>query len=460
MSSPAPNTTVTCMACRLVLTGAAARGSHYRSDLHRVNLQRKVAGVAALSAEDYAARAAAVEAETTAEAGRRAPRFCAVCSKKFSSESALANHVNSRRHRDAVRVRAPHMSAEDAAVGVTERPEGFQVSSIESEMDTESEDGSEAEMERRIAEAVPFGKTECVFDGRDCGSVEKNLKAMREFGFFLPFEESLEDVDGLLEYFGQKVGIGYACLECDRPFASIIAAQRHMVDAQHCRMTSDEEVWFEEYAQFYAFGDGDVGDDGWEEVGDDEAAALDVRMKEETESSRVVATADAEASSKIGATEKSYDAPEEAVEMVLGNKTVGHRSFQRYYKQNLQSSDTRDAVVINKRANELRVMGWHGKKMPDTVMKAKRMQAFKHSKRNLEVGMKNYYTRKAPMKVAFSVLNSGYVGFEFTVLVFASLTISARTDYYFLHCFLFFSFFFHRGRSYFISVALIVVHAE
>lgn len=398
------------MACRMVLVGGEARSSHYRTEFHRVNLQRKVAGVPPLTEADYALRVEVAREQAEALAGQRAPRFCAVCSKKFSSEKALANHVASRRHRDAARARAPHMSLEAAAIGpITPAPLGAVLSPADSDVELEEEDAlfeEEMDMEKRIAEAVPFSATECVFDGLVSDSVDANVKHMEGFGFFLPFVESCTDRSGLLEYLGQKVGIGYACVECDRAFVSVAAVQRHMVDKQHCRMTSDEDVWFEEFSQFYAFEADDGNDDGWEEVEGDEAIAAEEAMQTEDETNMKVATVDRGSGSMQ---QRQYEeTQEEEVEMVLGNKVIGHRSLQRYYRQRMHAADSREAVVINKLAGEFRVMGWQGKKMPDAMLKTKRMTAFRHSKKNLEVGMKNYYTRKAPLRVKFSALNSGY----------------------------------------------------
>lgn len=411
MAAVAPRgSSVTCMACRMVLEGGEARSAHYRTDFHRVNLQRKVAGVPPLAAADYALRAEAARAQEAAAAGSRGPRFCAVCSKKFSSDKALANHVASRRHRDAARARAPHMSLEAAALGpITPAPPGAVLSPADSDVELEEEDAAfeeEMDMDQRIAEAVPYSATECVFDGRVSDSVQENLKHMESFGFFLPFAESCTDLTGLLEYLGQKVGIGYACVECDRAFTSVAAVQRHMVDKRHCRMTSDEDVWFEEYSPFYAFEDEAGHDDEWEEVEGDEAIAAEEAMKAENNANMQLATVESES----GPTrQREYEqTQEEEVEMVLGNKVIGHRSLQRYYRQRVHGADSREAVVINKLAGELRVMGWQGKKIPDAELKTKRMTAFRRNKKNMELGMKNYYTRKAPLRVKFSALNSGY----------------------------------------------------
>lgn len=419
---------VTCMACRVDLVGVESRHRHYRSEFHRVNLQRKVANLTPLTETDFEERNEAVQREEAAVARRRGPRFCAICSKKFSSERALDNHIASRRHRDAVRARAPYMGCEAAAHGpladpaTDRRPSGEP--SLLSPVDSESEidNGTdiasdnmafdvEIDIERRIAEASPFAANECVFDGFVAESVDANLSHMRSFGFFLPFREFLVDLTGLLEYIGQKVGIGYACLECDRPFTSVAAVQQHMVAKQHCRLTSNEQVWLEEFSPFYTFdvcsNAGAGEDDDWEELVGDDAVQAELAMVAEqrnTELRRGVAP------DFTDAVDMDDGSTMEEVALVLGgNKVIGHRSLWKYYRQRIRAPDSRDAVVIGKAEGNLRIMGWkNGKACQDPELRGARMQAFQQNKRRLEVGMKNYYTRKAPLKVPFGTLNSGY----------------------------------------------------
>jgi pre-60S factor REI1 len=401
---------VTCMACRVRLVSGESRREHYRSDMHRVNLQRKVAGMAPLTADDFVRRLEALRAEEDLQNARRQPRFCEVCSKKFSSERALANHVASRRHRDAVRAR-PDLAETPQIAEAMLSP----VDSDEEEGEDNVEDGlsleEELEIDRRIAEAIPFAATECVFDGLVCETVEENLTHMaKKYGFFVPYIEHLADSKALLEYIGQKVGIGYACVECDRAFTSVAAVQRHMIDKQHARMTSDEDVWIEEYAQFYDFDvDGNAGSiggaggdetDGWEEVDGPEAEetlkAMDAQLVSQDEKA------------KDKPSSKYEETQEEEVAMVIGTKVVGHRSLKRYYQQRGRFEDSRDAIVINKVANEYRMLGWKAQKMPDAKLRAVRMAAFRQNKRSLEVGLRNYYTRKAPLRTPMAVFNSGY----------------------------------------------------
>jgi pre-60S factor REI1 len=35
---------------------------------------------------------------------------------------------------------------------------------------------------------------------------------LKQHGFFIPFVENLVDLEGLLTYLGEKIGIGHVCL--------------------------------------------------------------------------------------------------------------------------------------------------------------------------------------------------------------------------------------------------------
>lgn len=361
---------VNCTACRLRVVGSAARHEHYRSDLHRVNLKRKVGGLGPLTAEEFGVRVSALQQSSDQNEGARGRRewFCACCSKRFSSQKALENHNRSRRHLDRLRRVSPDDMSELSTSGTVD---------MERE-EVEDDEAVELELERRIKEGRMFSSVECVFDGSVHGSAEENLEYMaREFGFFLPYVEEVVDVEGLLRYLGQKVGIGFACVACDRGFGSVTAAQRHMVDKSHCRMT-EGAGWEEEYGEFYRF-----EDDGWEEVGteDGEGNGVDAGAEE------------------VG----------DEVEMVVAGKVLGHRSLKRYYRQAAGSSvDSRAAVVANRVMKEYRLLGWEGRKVDDGVKRGQWRAARREKKFALTVGNKNYYTRKATFKQRMAVFNSGY----------------------------------------------------
>lgn len=89
--------TYTCNTCRAVLEDAEAQRVHYKTDWHRYNLRRKVAGMAPVSLEGFQERVRAQRALAEPES-KGAATYCTVCSKKFASFKAYENHLRSRRH--------------------------------------------------------------------------------------------------------------------------------------------------------------------------------------------------------------------------------------------------------------------------------------------------------------------------------------------------------------------------
>lgn len=387
---------VTCTACRRRLVGSDSRREHYRSDLHRVNLKRKVGGLGPLSSEEFAARLAALQTEQEVTQRQREAKFCGVCSKKFASEKALDNHNKSRRHLERVRSLAESgHDVEVSTIGGTDDEDMPVDTGLPGETEAvEDDEAVAAELARRIAESRGLAPTECVFDGSVHASVEENLSYMaKSFGFFVPYVEQLRNPEGLLEYLGQKVGIGYACIECDRGFGDVKATQKHMRDKSHCRMTSEQDDWMEEYDEFYDFADEEEGDDdeGWEEVNGDEAALVDMEQSGE------VVDGGAE------------DVLTEDIEMAVNGKVVGHRSLRRYYRQSAGGAvDSRAAVVANRVVKEYRLLGWEGKKKDPILVRSQRREARRDLRFQLVVGGQNYYTRKARFKQSMAVFNSGY----------------------------------------------------
>src|SRR3989344_5624346 len=110
---------------------------------------------------------------------------------------------------------------------------------------------TEEEMiEQRLKNAKPVPDTECLFDGHESSDLESNLEYTRsKFSFFLPEIENLVDLEGLMTYLGEKVGVGYTCLYCGKDYQSLPAVRSHMVDKSHCKLRFYEEL--EEYDEYY-----------------------------------------------------------------------------------------------------------------------------------------------------------------------------------------------------------------
>ncbi len=103
------------------------------------------------------------------------------------------------------------------------------------------------------------------------GSIAKAVKHMSEVhSFFIPDVEYLVDLEGLLQYLGEKISIGNICLFCNgKSFNSMESVQQHMVwkkktplflfatdsnkrDQAHCKLPYEEKDE-DEYLDFYDF---------------------------------------------------------------------------------------------------------------------------------------------------------------------------------------------------------------
>ncbi|XP_008819990.1 zinc finger protein 622 [Nannospalax galili] len=89
--------TYTCITCRVAFRDAEMQRAHYKTDWHRYNLRRKVAGMAPVTAEGFQERVRAQRA-VAEEESKGTATYCTVCSKKFATFNAYDNHLRSRRH--------------------------------------------------------------------------------------------------------------------------------------------------------------------------------------------------------------------------------------------------------------------------------------------------------------------------------------------------------------------------
>lgn len=94
----------TCISCRVQFADADVQRAHYKTDWHRYNLKRKVAGMPPVTAENFQERVLAQRAAAEQEqAEAHSLTACGTCNKKFSSANAYTNHLQSHKHQQAER---------------------------------------------------------------------------------------------------------------------------------------------------------------------------------------------------------------------------------------------------------------------------------------------------------------------------------------------------------------------
>ncbi|KAK8846717.1 hypothetical protein IAR55_005804 [Kwoniella newhampshirensis] len=281
----------TCISCRVAFETAAEQRAHFSTDWHRYNMKRRVANLPPVAAASFNEK---VLERREQNAVRTDPRSlaCASCKRANNGEGS-----------------ADVQEAEDADVDIA--------STSDDEIDSgDDEDVSEkiANFRRRIK------PTDCLFCFQHSESVNENVIHMaRSHSFFIPDQDILVDLPGLLSYLGEKVAIGNLCLFCPnggREFGSLEAVRRHMIDKAHCKLAYNDEEDRVELADFYDFGGSSDDDDTeWEDMDVDGPTAS------ATEVDRPLGLA------------------ADGLSLMLpSGRTLGHRSLRVYYSQRYRPS--------------------------------------------------------------------------------------------------------------------------
>lgn len=151
----------------------------------------------------------------------------------------------------------------------------------------DTEDDDEEEIEERLAAARRrIRPSDCLFCSVSSKSVQDNVTHMSRYhSFFIPDQEILTDMSGLLSYLGEKVVLGNLCLYCPnggKEFGDVDAVRRHMVDKSHCKLAYETNEDRAELADYYDYKTVGREDDEWEDMSDDgaeESEIFEVRMQ-------------------------------------------------------------------------------------------------------------------------------------------------------------------------------------
>ena len=307
--------TFPCGTCGLLFDDRPDLMSHYKGELHRVNLQRKVRDLEPLSHEQF-------------------------------------------QQREAAQAEAP----QDKLEARTQRQEAR----LEQQLQA---DAGQAQGPRRRAPLL-LASTQCIFSREHFDSLEAAVAHMKkQYGFFIPDSEYLTDLRGLMHFLREQVVTHHRCWYCARVGRSYEATVQHMVDKSHCKLPIDGS--YPDLAPYYDFGaDHGATDAGWVRVNgaDTDASAaddVDANLCRPVSApycpAADAAAAQAERLRKLapppvarpqagedGNWERveHYSSSDEAAEelpmpRIIGptelvlpdGRVLGHRSMQRYYRQ-------------------------------------------------------------------------------------------------------------------------------
>lgn len=339
-------TELVCTSCEVAIP-TFERTEHYGSEWHRYNVKRKVAGLAHIPQELFLQKLEQLKTMQANEKAAKTSQRCNICNKSFPA-AAYEQHLTSKRHlsRAAKKTSVP-ASVSSTAEGSNTTPDtttdtASKPEPMREEGANDTKEGKEGagidEAEFEFDESKILPKTTCFFCNKSCKTVQKSLKHMlKKHGFFVPFIEYLTDLDGMLEYFGGKVGHGMTCFSCNKPYESVEAVQSHMKDKNHCRIRTFGDDTDDAFWGFYNLPNKDYA---WEDEGDEGDG--DTNMKEtQTDTTDTTDTTEEKKEYR-----RRLAGMNDAGELIMTDGAIiGHRSLNRAYKQNTRPTTQREEII-------------------------------------------------------------------------------------------------------------------
>ncbi|KAI8993773.1 C2H2 type zinc-finger-domain-containing protein [Trametes punicea] len=275
----------TCLSCTIAFHTAEDQRDHYRSDHHRYNMKRRVAGLPPVSAALFNQKVMERRAETAIMTSPKGST-CEICGKSYTTENAYRTHLASKKHKDnelraAAKAKTPVQASEAPEAspallapeaGASTQPprvpstEPAEVEQVTTQLKSVAlqvdEDATEEQVNQTIDEKIAAARarispTQCLFCNNSSSSLEVNLTHMSTaHSFFVPDAEYLVDLVGLITYLGEKIAVGNMCIYCNgrgREFRTLEAVRKHMLDKGHCKIAYDSEEDRLEISDFYDF---------------------------------------------------------------------------------------------------------------------------------------------------------------------------------------------------------------
>ncbi|KAL3503196.1 hypothetical protein ACH5RR_037645 [Cinchona calisaya] len=406
---------LTCNACNKEFHDETEQKPHYRSEWHRYNLKRKVAGVPGVTEDLFLARQSALAEEKKDLNETPMVYSCGLCDKSYRSSKAHAQHIQSKshllrasqgtsNHEDAnaiiksLKTRVPNKLSRDNELEAEESEESeWEEADPEEDLVGEAsdsltqlnmndqnslDDNEESDSDQHIKELDPSC---CFMCDLEHDTIESCMVHMhKRHGFYIPDVEYLKDPKGLLTYLGLKVRRDYMCLYCNdrcHPFGSLEAVRKHMEAKSHCKVHygdggDDEEAELEE---FYDYSSSYMDADGKQIVVADDTQS---RIEFGSGGSELIITRSTEGGTS--------------------SRVLGSREFLRYYRQKPRPMPATDIAITAALASRYRSMGLATVQSREHIVRMKVLKAMNRSgveAMRSKIGMKSNVIRNLPKNV-------------------------------------------------------------
>ena len=192
---------------------------HYKSDWHKYNLKRREAGLTLLEEKEFKARLQAALALRKEKEKKNGTDHIKNLNKKDYSKKKQNKKTNNNK----VNNNAVISSSDDTKMEVEEGKPPSEVNSDNND-NSNNDETTKATRSSRLPAALvesqenpEIDPKQCLFDQHQSETLDENIKYMQKaYGFFLPDQDCLVDLEGLLGYAHEKIKLGHYCLYCEK----------------------------------------------------------------------------------------------------------------------------------------------------------------------------------------------------------------------------------------------------
>ncbi|XP_071698343.1 cytoplasmic 60S subunit biogenesis factor REI1 homolog 1-like [Rutidosis leptorrhynchoides] len=403
---------LTCNACNKEFEDESDQKLHYKSEWHRYNLKRKIAGVPGVTEALFLARQSSLAEEKSKLNGPAMMYTCRLCGKGYRSAKAHAQHLKSRTHTTRASQAAGHEDENNTVIKPISTRIAKKVPQQDEEFDEESDGSDEWEEVTENDDVVgemassstrmevnddddddddddmdedeEVDPTCCFMCDREHKTIESCMVHMhKHHGFFVPDIEYLKDPSGLFTYLGLKVKRDFICLYCNsncQPFNSLEAVRKHMVAKGHCKVHygDDDDEEEAELEEFYDYSSSYPDANG----------------------SHVVSADDTSNSIELGGGGSELIITS-VNDDTISTKAIGSREYLRYYRQKPRPS-ANDVPMTAVLAARYRSMGLSTVQSKENMVRMKVMKQMNRSgveAMRSKMGMKSNVIRNLPKNV-------------------------------------------------------------
>ncbi|QLG71590.1 hypothetical protein HG535_0B06350 [Zygotorulaspora mrakii] len=350
----------TCNSCSIQFRSSDSQRYHMKTEWHRYNLKRRIANLPPIDAAQFAEKLQVVERERSEnqvdEFGF--PLFKGVhrLSKEKKRDKRSEQGEGSTL---ATRSRRPEAHEEPLGPVRSISPTGSVASRIsrlsirsgevttDFGEDTMSEYGftSESNYESDIGddnisissageqENNEVSINDCIFCGAKHKDLERNLSHMfKRHGLYIPERSYLVDLPGLIQHLIEIVVHKKQCLCCVFKGTTLESIRAHMNSKRHCKLPYETKEERNSVSQFYDFS----SLDSQQTETDDMTSSKKIRFSDsKTEEDKTLPAMDS-GENGINSNYSVFPVDDTGMELTLPTGArVGHRSGQRYYRQNI-----------------------------------------------------------------------------------------------------------------------------